>query len=95
MQRLCNHKTGIHEVIVLEFEIRTVCRDKSNIDFVLGQIGNINLVKDLGFASVSALPRSRLCLGLGFASVSAFISYIDLVLSLLFYSVNIIIYLDT
>ena len=39
VQRLCNHKTGIHEVniIVLEFEIRTVCRDKSNIDFVLGQ----------------------------------------------------------
>ena len=37
MQWLCNHKTGIHEVIVLEFEIRTVCRDKSNIDFVLGQ----------------------------------------------------------
>ena len=49
MQRLCNHKTGIHEVIVLEFEIRTVCRDKSNIDFVLG---HKNLVKDLGFASV-------------------------------------------
>ena len=37
VQRLCNHKTGIHEVIVLEFEIRTACRDKSNIDFVLGQ----------------------------------------------------------
>ena len=37
VQRLCNHKTEIHEVIVLEFEIRTVCRDKSNIDFVLGQ----------------------------------------------------------
>ena len=37
VQRLCNHKTGIHEVIVLEFEIPTVCRDKSNMDFVLGQ----------------------------------------------------------
>ena len=37
VQRLCNHKTGIHEVIILEFEIWTVCRDKSNIDFVLGQ----------------------------------------------------------
>ena len=66
MQRLCNHKTGIHEVMVLEFEIRTVCRDKSNIDFVLGQYRKYNLVKDLGFASVF---------------YSAFISYIDLVLS--------------
>ena len=67
-RRLCNHKTGIHEVIVLEFEIRTVCRDKSNIDFVLDQysIGNKSRVKDVGFASVF---------------YSAFISYIDLVLS--------------
>ena len=44
VQRLCNHKTRIHEVIVLEFEIRTVSvsrdtmdTDKRNIDFVLGQ----------------------------------------------------------
>ena len=46
VQRLCNHKTGIHEVIiiVLEFEIRTVCRDKSNIDFVLGQYSTVVVI---------------------------------------------------
>ena len=33
VQRLCNHKVNVLEII----EIRTVCRDKSNIDLVLGQ----------------------------------------------------------
>ena len=36
MQRLSDHKTGIHDVIALRFEIRTVCRDKSNIDYIYG-----------------------------------------------------------
>ena len=69
MQRLCNHKTGIHEVIVnafwnLKYGLFVVIN--LILTSYLVSIGNKNLVKDLGFASVF---------------YSAFISYIDLVLS--------------
>ena len=55
VQRLCNHKTGIHEVtlIVLDFEIPAVSSLFVVINLIstsyLVSIGKRSLVKDLGY----------------------------------------------